>query len=494
MCAAFTKPKDSCPTSHLFLGNCGPAVGISIQTIAEVLHQFENVTVTVPDALLARVYVSFQNSQSAEQAAELLRRPVPAFDDRPLAVKYAALKRTEAEEDQEQQDGKVSTDPRKFCIPGLRLLQGFITQEEEQALVNELAHGEWEELARRRVQHFGYKFHYETRNVDPASPAEPMPARLGPILQRMQQALDGWVPDQLTVNDYAPGVGLSPHIDTHSAFTGPIVSLSLVGLSAMEFRRHGLRRGVALPPRSLLVMDGEARLAWAHYIPHRKSDYVEGVGWLPRTRRISLTFRQVRRSPCTCAYPECCDSQACQLPPTRKALAAQELQTSADAALSLPSQGARAGAACLEVAYVHQVYDAIAPHFSSTRFAVWPKVREFINSLPQGAVVADVGCGNGKYFGVRSDIAVLGSDRSAGLAQVAAQRLSPTSGNSACTRADVAVADGLTLPYRSGCLDAVLCIAVMHHLSTEQRQQVADVRVVDVFYDKSNWCIIFERL
>ena len=48
------------------------------------------------------------------------------------------------------------------------------------------------------------------------------------------------------------------------------------------------------------------------------------------------------------------------------------------------------------------------------RFAVWPKVRAFISSLPAGAVVADVGCGNGKYFGVRRDIFVLGSDRSQG--------------------------------------------------------------------------------
>lgn len=48
------------------------------------------------------------------------------------------------------------------------------------------------------------------------------------------------------------------------------------------------------------------------------------------------------------------------------------------------------------------------------RFAIWPKVREFMAALPAGAVVADVGCGNGKYFGVRPDVAVLGSDRSAG--------------------------------------------------------------------------------
>lgn len=56
----------------------------------------------------------------------------------------------------------------------------------------------------------------------------------------------------------------------------------------------------------------------------------------------------------------------------------------------------------------------IAGHFSSTRFAVWPKVRAFLDSLPPGSVVADVGCGNGKYLGVRRDLAVLGCDRSAG--------------------------------------------------------------------------------
>jgi hypothetical protein len=61
-----------------------------------------------------------------------------------------------------------------------------------------------------------------------------------------------------------------------------------------------------------------------------------------------------------------------------------------------------------------QVYDIIAGHFSSTRFAVWPKVRAFLESLPPGSVVADVGCGNGKYLGVRPDLAVLGCDRSAG--------------------------------------------------------------------------------
>ena len=50
------------------------------------------------------------------------------------------------------------------------------------------------------------------------------------------------------------------------------------------------------------------------------------------------------------------------------------------------------------------------------------QVREFLESLPPAAVLADVGCGNGKYFGVRPDVAVLGSDRSPNLAETASKR------------------------------------------------------------------------
>jgi alkylated DNA repair protein alkB homolog 8 len=59
---------------------------------------------------------------------------------------------------------------------------------------------------------------------------------------------------------------------------------------------------------------------------------------------------------------------------------------------------------------------------------VWPKVRAFLETFGVGDVIADVGCGNGKYFGVRRGVAVLGSDRSVGLAEVAAQRLASASG------------------------------------------------------------------
>lgn len=99
----------------------------------------------------------------------------------------------------------------------------------------------------------------------------------------------------LQVNEYPPGVGLSPHIDTHSAFEGLIFSLSLAGPCIMEFRRYMeggwlpkadlstdmkvensesnsnfIRSAIYLPPRSMLLLAGEARYAWHHYIPHHK--------------------------------------------------------------------------------------------------------------------------------------------------------------------------------------------------------------------------------
>lgn len=145
--------------------------------------------------------------------------------------------------------------------------------------------------------------------------------------------------DQLTVNEYAPGVGLAPHIDTHSAFTGAIISLSMAGGCVMELRRGADHRPLYLPPRAVLIMGGESRYAWQHYIPHRKADDINGVT-LPRaTRRVSFTFRQVRGYACDCAYPEDCDSQLGCVPPTRlAALAAAATGGNAEAGGALEAR------------------------------------------------------------------------------------------------------------------------------------------------------------
>ncbi|KAI1281794.1 uracil-5--methyltransferase TRM9 [Xylaria sp. FL0933] len=113
--------------------------------------------------------------------------------------------------------------------------------------------------------------------------------------------------------------------------------------------------------------------------------------------------------------------------------------------------------------HVHSVYESIASHFSSTRYKPWPFIASFLRSrVAPGSVGLDVGCGNGKYLGVREggDVHMIGSDRSPSLVGIARGR----------GFTDVAVADGLALPFRPGCADFVLCIAVIHHMSTRARR------------------------
>jgi alkylated DNA repair dioxygenase AlkB len=49
-------------------------------------------------------------------------------------------------------------------------------------------------------------------------------------------------------------------VDTHSCFDAPIVAISVGSPVVMEFRRANAKYSVVVPPRSLLVMDGSARL------------------------------------------------------------------------------------------------------------------------------------------------------------------------------------------------------------------------------------------
>ncbi|XP_061576403.1 probable tRNA methyltransferase 9B isoform X2 [Cololabis saira] len=113
----------------------------------------------------------------------------------------------------------------------------------------------------------------------------------------------------------------------------------------------------------------------------------------------------------------------------------------------------------LERDHVHSVYDKIAPYFNDNRYKAWPKVRQFLLELPPGSIVADIGCGNGKYLHINKEVFKLGCDVCRPLVDFAWSQ-----GH------EVQMCDGLNLPYRDGCFDAVLSIAVIHHLSTKERR------------------------
>ncbi|XP_064637725.1 uncharacterized protein LOC135493960 [Lineus longissimus] len=116
----------------------------------------------------------------------------------------------------------------------------------------------------------------------------------------------------------------------------------------------------------------------------------------------------------------------------------------------------------LEQKYVYKVYDSIAPYFSHTRHKAWPKVAEFLENLPAGSLVADVGCGNGRYFDVNKSIFKFGSDRCQKLVEAARN-----------DRHEVMSCDNLQLPYRNNVFDAVISIGVIHHFATVERRVAA---------------------
>ncbi|KAF1829568.1 S-adenosyl-L-methionine-dependent methyltransferase [Decorospora gaudefroyi] len=123
-----------------------------------------------------------------------------------------------------------------------------------------------------------------------------------------------------------------------------------------------------------------------------------------------------------------------------------------------------------ETNHVHTVYEEIASHFSSTRYKPWPIVQTFLQTQPQGSIGADIGCGNGKYLRDKSQVWMVGCDRSTNLAKIASKN-EPHS---------VIVADTLALPHPNGVFDFAICIAVIHHLSTAARRVEAVKCVLDL--------------
>ena len=108
-----------------------------------------------------------------------------------------------------------------------------------------------------------------------------------------------------------------------------------------------------------------------------------------------------------------------------------------------------------------QFYENHAAHFSDTRFCIWDVVRDFGNSrFTPNSVVLDVGCGNGKNMNYFKDkCAMVGIDKSENLTSICQSR-----------GLNVACADVSNIPYEDNSFDYIICIAVIHHLDSEEKR------------------------
>ena len=112
----------------------------------------------------------------------------------------------------------------------------------------------------------------------------------------------------------------------------------------------------------------------------------------------------------------------------------------------------------IESDYVKNTYEKIAHHFNVTRVFTWSWVDDFINSLPSGSFIYDIGCGNGRNMHFKRHT-FIGIDNCENFIDI-------------CREKDMFVLlsnmTKINLPDKSA--DAIICIAAFHHLSTHENR------------------------
>ncbi|WTW93022.1 alpha-ketoglutarate-dependent dioxygenase AlkB [Streptomycetaceae bacterium NBC_01309] len=186
-------------------------------------------------------------------------------------------------------------------VPGLRYVADWLTADACRALLDDIDAAPWSAQLRRRVQHFGHQYEYGRRSVavgPQAATAPPLPEWAREAAARLVHAgLMDREAEQVIVNEYRPGQGISAHVDCLPCFGPVIAAISLGSACHMDFTgpEGGAKLSVPLAPGSLLVMTGPARFTWRHAIAARKSD-PGTAGRVPRGRRVSVTFRTLLHS------------------------------------------------------------------------------------------------------------------------------------------------------------------------------------------------------
>lgn len=181
----------------------------------------------------------------------------------------------------------------EIALPqGLRHAEAFLQPEEESALVSRFAGLDFHEVrmrgvvARRRVVQYGWKYSFETFRMT-EGPA--LPDFLIPVRDRAA-LFANLPPAQLSealLTEYSPGATIGWHRDAPGF--GVVVGISLGARCRFRFRRGKTGEWdtfeLPLNPRSIYVLEGEARSDWQHSIPAVKA------------LRYSITFRTLRRAP-----------------------------------------------------------------------------------------------------------------------------------------------------------------------------------------------------
>ena len=110
---------------------------------------------------------------------------------------------------------------------------------------------------------------------------------------------------------------------------------------------------------------------------------------------------------------------------------------------------------------VCDVYNKIADRFNQTRGYGWSWIKEFVETVPKGSTVYDIGCGSGRNM-TYPDISFIGIDNCEKLLKICY-----------CKGLNVIYSDMCNLPLKDNSGDFIMSVAAFHHLSTKERRMQA---------------------
>jgi ubiquinone/menaquinone biosynthesis C-methylase UbiE len=125
-----------------------------------------------------------------------------------------------------------------------------------------------------------------------------------------------------------------------------------------------------------------------------------------------------------------------------------------------------------------RTWDTIAESFDTTRQHPWRYCLEYIASLPPNAVVADLGCGNGRHLFPCAEKCsqVIGVDLSQRFLHIISKKLYQKS----ITNVSLVHADVVQLPFVDNSFDAILFLASLHNIQGKEQRHLALTEVARI--------------
>tara|TARA_B110000037_G_C17051077_1_gene477778 strand:+ start:836 stop:1381 length:546 start_codon:yes stop_codon:yes gene_type:complete len=179
-----------------------------------------------------------------------------------------------------------------MLLNGLTLIENYINETEEINLIDIINNQSWNTTLKRLTQHYGYNYNYKSTKINYISK---LPIWLNPCISKiLNDKYTSERPDQIIINRYLPGEGISAHIDIPTIFKNKIYSLSLGSGCTMIFinKYNNEIKNIYIPPKTLLIMEDDARYKYTHSIKSMKYDIVNN-NKIDRKTRYSITFRNI---------------------------------------------------------------------------------------------------------------------------------------------------------------------------------------------------------